>query len=173
MDIMKKTVLALILGIALLAAFGTEAKAQIPKEGTISCVTGFSGTAKILPMGQEDIGMTYELMGAIISDTDADPYHDTSFRCLGTLHAVKGEFNDDRGFCVSIRPDGDKIFWTFKGAGKVGPGGVNKGTFTIVGGTGKMTGIQGSTEYTVMGVRPAAEGTFQDYMRCKGWYKLP
>ena len=42
---MKKTVLMLILGIVLLAVFGPEAKAQVPKEGTTSFTCYFSGTA--------------------------------------------------------------------------------------------------------------------------------
>ena len=168
---MKKTVLALILGIALLAAFGTEAKAQIPKEGTISFVTSFSGTGKRLQIGQEDFQSVYEVTGANITDTDEDLLHNTSYHCLGALHVVKGEFNDSRGFCVLIRPDGDKIFSSYKEVGKLG--GIIKGTNTFIGGTGKMTGIQGSFEYTATDVRPAAEGTFQGYNRVKGQYKLP
>ena len=168
---MKKTVLALILSIALLAAFRPEVQAQILKEGTISSVTSFSGTAKRLQIGQEDFQSVYEVTGANITDTDEDLLHNTSYRCLGALHVAKGEFNDSRGFCVLIRPDGDKIFSSYKEVGKLG--GIIKGTNTFIGGTGKMTGIHGSFEYTATDVRPAAEGTFQGYMKCKGWYKLP
>ena len=168
---MKKTVLVLILCIVLLAVFGPEAKAQVPKEGTTSFTCAFSGTPKVLPMGQESVQITYEFMGVIIGDTPEDFFHNASNRCLGALHAVKGEFNDESGFCVMTRPDGDQIFWTYKDAGQLG--GIAKGTFTIVGGTGKLVGIQGSTEYTGYPVRPAAEGTFQGYIRNKGQYKLP
>ncbi len=168
---MKKTVLVLILGIALLAVFGTEAKAQIPKEGTISITTSFSGTVKVLRMGQERVQVTYELMGVQIGDTPEDLFHNASIRCLGALHAVKGEYKDDNCFCVSTRPDGDQIFSTYKGAGKLG--GMYKGTLTIFGGTGKLVGIEGSVECTGTGLRPAAEGTAQLYDRDKGHYKLP
>ena len=58
---MKKTVLVLILGIVLLAVFGTETKAQIPKEGATSFTCAYSGTFKALSMGQERVQMTYEL----------------------------------------------------------------------------------------------------------------
>jgi hypothetical protein len=168
---MKKTVLVLILGIVLLAVFGPDAKAQIPKEGTISTTSSYSCTNKVLLMGQESVQITYECMGVIIGDTPEDLFHNASIRCLGALHAVKGEFNDDSCFCVSIRPDGDQIFLTFKGAGKLG--GTYKETFTIVGGTGKSVGIQGSGECTGIFLRPAAEGTAQIYERDKGHYKLP
>ena len=67
---MKKAVLALILGISLLVAFGMEAKAQIPKEGTISNTWAYSGTFKVLPMGQERLQMTYEVMALPLSWTD-------------------------------------------------------------------------------------------------------
>lgn len=167
---MKRTVLVLILGIVLLAVFGLEAKAQIPKEASTSFNMVYSGTFKVLPMGQERVQMTSEIMGAIIGNTPEDLFHNASFRCLGALHAVKGEYNES-GLCVATRPDGDQIFWTWKGTGKLGSG--SKGTATIVGGTGKLVGIEGSTEYTVNPVRPAAEGTFQGYVRHKGHYKLP
>ena len=168
---MKKTVLVLILGIVLLAVFGTEAKAQIPKEGTTSETWAWSGTFKALPMGQERVEMTFELMGVVIADTSEDLYHNSSFRCLGALHAVKGETNDS-GFCVHTRPDGDQAFLTYKATGKLGVSG-GKGTWTYVGGTGKVAGIQGTAEYTNFLVRPAAEGTFQGYSRAKVHYKRP
>ena len=168
---MKKTVLVLILGIVLLAVFGPDAEAQVPKEGTTSFTCALSGTFKVLPMGQERIQMTYELMGVIIGDTREDINHNTSIRCLGGLHAVNGEYKDDSGFCVVTRPDGDQTFVTYKAAGKLG--GMSKGTSTVVGGTGKLVGIQGSTEYTGIPVRPAADGTFQGYFRHKNQYKLP
>ena len=168
---MKKTILALILSIALLAAFGTEVKAQIPKEGTGSQTWAWSGTFKALPMGQERVEMTYDVMGAVIADTSEDLFHNSSFRCIGALHAVKAEYIET-GFCVSTRPDGDQVFFTFKDIGKLGVG-VTKGTWTIVGGTGKLAGIQGEGEYTCTDVRPAAEGTFQGYCPDKVHYKLP
>jgi hypothetical protein len=167
----KKTVLVLILGIVMLSVFGPETQAQIPKEGTTSFTGAYSGTLKALPMGQESVQITYECMGVIIGDTPEDPNHNSSNRCLGAFHAVKGEYKDDSGFCVQTLPDGDQIFIAYKSAGKLGRG--YKGTYTVVGGTGKWVGIQGSGEFTGTEVRPAAEGTFQIYERVKGHYKLP
>jgi hypothetical protein len=168
---MKKTVLVLIMGIVLLAVFGPDAKAQVPKEGTISETCSYSGTAKALPMGQERLQITYESMGVSLSDTGKGILHNASFRCLGAFHAVKGEYNDGSTSCVMIRPDGDQVFLTMKSYGKLGGG--SKGTLTIVGGTGKLVGIQGSAEITTVDLRPAAEGTFQGYNKWKGQYNLP
>jgi hypothetical protein len=168
---MKKVILILVLGLILMVAFGPDAKAQIPKEGTISDTWAFTGTFKALPMGQERLQMTYEVMGVIIGDTTEDLLHDASFRCLGTRHLVKGEYNDENGFCVCTRLDGDQMFLTYKGAGKMGV--WSKETQTIVGGTGKLAGIQGNAEYTRFRIRPVVEGTFQGYQKGKGQYKLP
>ena len=167
---MKRNITKLAVFVIILVAFGMEAEAQIPKEGTGSGTTAYNVTFKALPMGQERVQMTYESMGVIIGDTSNDLLHNASLRCLGALHAVKGEYNNS-GFCVATRPDGDQIFWTYKSTGKLG-GGAN-GSTTTVGGTGKMAGIQGNSEYTEFFVRPAAEGTVQAYNRWKSQYKLP
>jgi hypothetical protein len=167
---MKGNIKKMAVLVIILVAFGTEAKAQIPKEGTSSCTNSYSGTFKALPMGQERVQMTYESMGVTICDSGENLFHNASFRCLGALHAVKGEYNNS-GFCVATRPDGDQIFSTYKSVGKLGGGA--KGIFTIVGDTGKLTGIEGNSEYTEFFMRPAAEGTFQAYNRAKGQYKLP
>jgi len=165
-----KAIASLILILVAMVVLTTGANAQIPKEGATSGTCAYSGTFKALPMGQERVQMTYESMGVLIGDTSNDLLHNASLRCLGALHAVKGEYNNS-GFCVATRPDGDQIFWTYKSIGKLGGGA--KGSTTTVGGTGKMTGIQGNSEYTEFFVRPAAEGTVQAYNRWKGQYKLP
>jgi len=157
--------------LVLVIAFTATVEAQIPKEGNFSFTSAYSGTFKVLAMGQERVQMTYEFMGANIGDTPNDLYQNTSFRCLGASHAVKGEDIDASTFCVSTRPDGDQIFSIYKTTHKMGAG--YKGTFTFVGGTGKLVGIQGGGEITGISVRPAAEGTFQEHARQKGQYKLP
>ncbi len=168
---MKKAITSFILSLVVLVAFGMKANAQVPKEGAISETCAYSGTAKVLPMGQERIQITWESMGVSLSDTGKGLLHNSSFRCLGAFNAVKGEYNDGSASCVMIRPDGDQIFLTMKATGKLGGG--SRGTLTIVGGTGKLVGIQGSAEFTTFDLQPAAEGTFQGYNRWKGQYKLP
>jgi hypothetical protein len=167
---MKKMTFALLFGLIVLVAF-SSAQAQIPKEGTETGLCGYSGTFKTVAMGQERVYMTYELFGVVISDTGEGIHHNTSLRCVGSLHAIKGVYEDSNGFCVRTRPDGDQVFFTIKSSGTLGRGG--KGPYTLVGGTGKMAGIQGSGEVIDFPLRPAAEGTFQGYNRFKGQYKLP
>ena len=167
---MKKNVKIIIVFVIFLFAFGMEAMGQVAKEGTTSGTMTYSGTPKVLPMGQERLQMTYESFGVHIGDTPEDIFHNASVRCLGSLHAVKGEYTNN-GFCVATRPDGDKIFYTIQSKGKLG--GAAKGSTLTVGGTGKMTGAQGNSEYTDFPLRPAAEGTFQGFTKWKGQYKLP
>jgi hypothetical protein len=168
---MKKTILVVVSSMVLLIAFGMEAMAQTPKEGTTSFTSVYSGTSKMLAMGQERVQMTLEFLGGSIGNTTDDFSHNASFRCIGTFHAVKGEYKDSRAFCVATRPDGDQIFSIYNSTGKLGSG--YKGTYTVVGGTGKMAGIQGSGEYMGFDLRPAAEGSFQGYTIQKGRYRLP
>ena len=52
-------------------------------------------------------------------------------------------------------------------------GGISKGTSTITGGTGKLAGITGTSEWTRHGVRPAMEGTVQTITRGKITCELP
>jgi hypothetical protein len=170
----KSTII--VLGVFIIATFflvgiGSEIKAQTPKEGTTSFKSVYSGTYKSLAMGQELVHMTYEFTGGSIGDTPNDFTHNASFRCIGAFHANKGEYKDERAFCVATRPDGDQIFSVYKSSGKLGSG--NKGTYTLVGGTGKMAGIQGSGEYNSFELRPQAEGSFQGISIQKGQYKLP
>ena len=112
----------LVLAIILLAVFGPDAKAQGPKGGFHFIHESLRGTFKALPMGQERLQMTYEIMGVMIGDTPEDLLHNASLRCVGAFHAVNGEYTDDSGFCVATRPDGDKIFATYKTVGKIGRG---------------------------------------------------
>ena len=168
---MKKMIFAMMLSLFLLIAFGSAAQAQIPKEGTISYQCGYSGTLKALSMGQERRQIIYEFMGVLISDTGEGFVHNASMRCVGSLHLVKGVWEDGSGSCAFTRPDGDQWFIIYKDAGQAGRS--SKGTGTIVGGTGKVSGIQGSTEFTSTSARPAAEGTFQQSAREKISYKLP
>lgn len=168
---MNKMTLALTLGLILLIAFGSDAQAQMAKEGNLSFTMGYTITFKDIG-GQEIRVRTYELLGATTSDSGEGPLHNSSVRCVGALRVVKGSIDDESGLCVYTQPDGDQIFMTYKGTkGKVGV--TARGTGTFVGGTGKMNGMDGSCEWLRVMLRPAAEGTGQGYNRVKGNYKLP
>lgn len=169
---MRRVILVLAVGLVSSKASAAETPAApIPKEGTTSGLVALAGTVKVVQFGKDRLQLTYEVMGVSISDTGGGIFHNASVRCLGGFHAVNGAFDDESGSCVYTLPDGDQVFSTHKVTGKLGVGA--KGTYTLVGGTGKMAGITGGGEFTRTTVRPAADGTSQSYTRSKGKYKLP
>ncbi len=168
---MKKIILASVLSLALLVTFGLDAKAEPAKEGAYTFTAMYSGTIKVLAMGEERVQMTYDLMGVHVSDTGEGLLHNSSFRGLGALHAVKGTLEYSRGLLVFNLPDGDQAFIIYEGTGKLGA--PLKYTSTFVGGTGKLSGIEGGIEWTSYSVRPAAEGTLQGVAKGEVHWKLP
>ena len=165
---MRKAILAVAVGVVSLMAHAADAPAPIPKEGSFSGVNVLSGTVKFMALGKDRAQLSYDVMGV---STSEGLLHNASMRCVGGMHVVNGAYDDESGSCVYTRPDGDQVFTTHKAAGKVGV--AAKGTFTIVGGTGKMAGITGGGEFTRYNVRPAAEGTSQSVTHGAGKYKLP
>ncbi len=168
---MRKGILVLAVAMASLVALAADAAPPVPREDSISYVNVLSGTVKVLMLGKERGQVSYEIMGVATSPTGEGLLHNSSVRCMGGFHIIKGEWDDSSGSCVYTRPDGDQVFATYKDAGKQGA--PVKGTITFVGGTGKMAGISGGGEFTRTSVRPAAEGTLQSVSRYTAKYKLP
>jgi predicted amidohydrolase len=96
--------------------------------------------------------------------------NNSSCHCLGSLHAIKGVFDNDSGFIACTTPTGDKAFATYKRSGKLGA--PTKGTIKFVGGTGKLTGIKGKGTFTST-VRSVAEGTIRTDTLISMHWKLP
>jgi hypothetical protein len=150
---------------------GAPAAVQLPREGTYAFTLRHAGTVKVLRMGEERWQVTYEMSGVSLSDGGGGPLHRASVRCLGALHAIRGIYDDDHGFCVHVRPDGDQAFTTYRGAGTSGEGGA--GIFTFVGGTGKLKGLTGGGEYSGTSPHSSSAGSFHGYSKAKASWKLP
>jgi hypothetical protein len=146
--------------------------APIPREGSSTILGMGSATSKALPLGKDRVQLSWEYLGAQTA-LDGVPLTDNATsRCVGSLRAFNGEYEEFTNACVFTRPDGDQLFWTEREVtGRMGSG--SKGTGQFVGGTGKLAGITGRGEWTRVIVRPAAEGTFQTVARIKVTYKLP
>lgn len=168
---MRKGILVLAVGLVSLLAVAADAPPPIPKEGSISFVNVLSGNVVRMALGKDRLQLSYDIMGVSTSPTGEGLLHNASVRCVGGLHIVNGAWDDASGSCIYTRPDGDQVFAIYKDAGKVGV--PIKGTFTFVGGTGKMAGITGGGEFTRVSVRPAAEGTLQSAARYTAKYELP
>jgi hypothetical protein len=173
---MKKLITALFVGCVFAVVFGPEANAQIAKEGSYTGMVFFSGTFKTIAMEKERVQMSYEVNGISKGQDENSPLYNATINCLGSLHAIKGAYENDSGFCAYTRPDGDQIFMTYEAKGKLGvtDGGVSaNGTAKIVGGTGKFAGMQGSGEFERHSLRATAPGTFNTFNVVKGSYKIP
>jgi hypothetical protein len=168
---MGKALALLAGGLLSWTAVAAEPPASIPKEGTTIGTAAFVGTMKGLPLGKDKVQVSYDVTGVVVSDTGEGLLHGSSVRCIGGMFVVGGAFDDETNSCVYTRPDGDQIFTRSKVSGKQGE--AARGSFTIVGGTGKLAGITGSGEFTRTSVRPLAEGGSLSYARSKSHYKLP
>jgi hypothetical protein len=170
---MIKVSTALILALLLLVTAGPVIGAEMAKEGSGEGRNVYTGTFKVIPMANERVQMNYEVFGLVADSDSGSPLHNATFHCLGALHAVKGLYDNDFGFCSYTRPDGDMVYLTYEATGMLGGKG-GKGTVTLVGGTGKYAGIQGSGEFDRLpGFRPAAKGTFQGINKSKLNWKIP
>ncbi len=149
---------------------GTVFSEEIIKEGSFSSKIYSSGTSKVMAMGEERLQMNYEGAGVFVDDTGKSFIHLSAVYSMGTLHAVKGVF-EETGFMVFTPPDGDKLYTTFKGSGTLGK--TAKGTWTYTGGTGKYAGVEGSGEYNRYSLQYATEGVWTNMNLSKGNYKLP
>lgn len=167
---MRKVILVLAAGLSTASTAVPQESQPVPKEGTFSGTGIGTLTIKVLPQGKERLATTWEFLGAIVSDDPRSLTHNSSVRCLGSVHIVNGAYEEFTNACTFTRPDGDQVFTIEKGTGKIG---MSSGTSSIVGGTGKLVGIRGGYEWTRYNVRPAADGTLQSVTKAKGSYKLP
>jgi hypothetical protein len=125
-------------------------------KGSGSGKTFFSVHYTMLPMGEEVVQANYEANGVSQTEKEDNIFHNASVYVVGGLLAMKGTYENDSGVMCFTRPDGDQIFCTYKCAGQVAKSG--KGTYTIVGGTGKLVGIQGEGDFTRFMLSPTPKG---------------
>ena len=168
---MIKKSMVLILTLLLLAIAGPVVCEEMAREGSSSGRVYWIGTFDALPMAKECVQMNYEGHGVQVSDTEKGLLHHATGHVVGGMLAVKGVYENDSGLISYTRPDGDKIFLTFKCSGTLGKSG--KGTSTFVGGTGKFVGITGTVEFTRHSLRAPAKGVFTSFAVLKSSWKLP
>ena len=150
--------------------FTSSAIAEMAKEGSHSGKNYSTGSSKVIATEAELLHMTHEGSGIYVSDTEEGFLNNASIYFLGTLHSVKGVF-EESGFMVFALPDGDKVYATWKGTGNLGKDA--KGTITYVGGTGKYAGITGGDEYTRTGLQRASKKVWAAITTHTGNWKLP
>ena len=126
--------------------FGTVVMAaDLPKEGTDSFTNFWTGTtyATIQQGGRRSF--TWEIDGVSRNDAGSPMFNLFGMRCIGLVEVLSKDTWNDRGTCTYTDKDGDNIFTPFNGNSN-GKGG-ERGTYEVIGGTGKFAGITGSGEY--------------------------
>jgi len=169
---MRKILVASIVVLALVIAYAPGASAEMAKEGSGASELAYHGIFKMLSMGRGLVQMNYEVFGVNTGASPESPLYMTTSHCLGSFYAVKGVYEDDFGFCVYVRPDGDKVFMTYEAKGVLGEKG-GKGKFTFVGGTGKCEGITGGGEFDRLpGFQSGVKGNFYGMNKGKAHWKI-
>lgn len=157
--------------ISVSAILVTFAQAEMAKEGSGEYRSSKTTTFNVLSMENERVQMNIEQVGVVVSAPENSPLYNASFRCIGTLHAIKGKHKGS-GFLVYSNPNNDKIYATFEAEGVMGV--TNKAKLTFVGGTGACTGIQGTLELTGnSGIKSSKKGTAFGISEGKFNWKIP
>ena len=152
---MKKTLAVLILAPLLLVSAGFVFGAETVKVGSDIASIGFAFTSQVLAQGKEYLQMNYDARGVVITEDEGSPLYLSSVQCVGSLKSIKGVYKEI-GLCTYTCPNGDQIYTSYEGAGKLGQGAI--GLTTFVGGTEKCIGITGGGEWTRTRLRGPAKG---------------
>jgi hypothetical protein len=167
---MKRIIVISILAFMFTLFFIPISNAEMAKEGAGQNKLFYSLQLTMLPMGDEIVQVNYEGYGVSHNETGESTFNNASIHFMGSFLAIKGVYENDSGLMCFTRPDGDQIFTTYKAAGQVGK--EAKGTYTIVGGTGKFAGIQGQGEFVNVTLRPIAKGVGAGLTVSEGRWKI-
>ncbi len=160
---LRRTVAATGLTLALFAASVTGALAEdLPKQGTYSTTWAFSGPYTVVQVGEDDWAWMSNFSILYRNDAGTGIFHNMTSDCIGLGHGEEGN-----GYCAWVDAEGNKIFSAWKDLG----GG--KGATTLLGGTGKYAGLQGSEEYDFVFFPDNPDGRFHGWGHTKGSYTLP
>ena len=168
---MIRTTMAFLLALLFLTFAGTAIGADFAKEGSGEYRSAKSSESTILPMGKERLQMNFEQIGVVVSAPEKSPFHNATFRVLGTLHGIKGKW-EATSFVEFTCTNGDKIYATSEAQGVMGS--PSSSSLKFVGGTGACTGIEGSLEIKgIPGIKPAKKGVWQGISVGKVTWKIP
>jgi len=168
---MVKKSMTFLFALLLLISAGTVFGAEFAKEGSGEYRSGKTATFTFIPMGKERGQMNFEEVGVVVSAPKDSPFHNASFRDVGTSHVIKGKYKVS-GMVEFTCTNNDKIYATFEGKGVMrGPSSSN---LKIVGGTGTCTGIGGTLKIkNTPGIKPAKKGTYQGISVGTVAWKIP
>jgi len=168
---MLKKSMTFLLALLFLISTGTVFGAEFAKEGSGEYRSGKAATFTFIPMGKERGQMNFEEVGVVVSAPKDSPFHNASFRDVGTLHAIKGKWKGS-GMVEFTCTNGDKIYSHFESKGVMR--GPSSSILKIVGGTGTCTGIEGTLKIkNTPGIKPVKKGTYQGISVGTVTWKIP
>ena len=139
---MRKTLVALAIGLSFAASCTAAGAQQLPKSGSIGWHTGWKLVAEALTVADKHVQGHGTVVGTTFNDKGSGPLHLGPADCFFTFFVIDGK-GENLGYCAFGDADGDRIFTQF--TGKLGlPNGYDEGINVISGGTGKYAGITGS-----------------------------
>jgi hypothetical protein len=154
----------------LLTTAGFVFGAEMAKEGSSKGITYYTATSQVHAQGKENVVLNYEARGVSGSVDETSPFFMTSGICVGSVKGIKGVLKES-GLCTYTRPDGDQIYMSYEADGKMGA--PMKGTFTLVGGTGKCTGMTGNGEFVRTSLKSPAKGISASFSKSTVSWKIP
>ena len=167
---MKKALMMLILAGFLLATAGFVFGAEMAKEGSDTGKTGFTVTFQVLAQGKAYLQINYDARGVPMVENEASPFYGSSVQCIGSMKGIKGEIKEI-GLCTYTRLDGDQIYASYEGTGKMGEG--VKGSMAFVGGTGKCANLTGSLEWVRISLKGPSEKVHSSISKFSYNWKIP
>jgi hypothetical protein len=132
---------AIIAGLCLMSAPAGSAESPIPRTGSAKLAAyAVCHSLGIIDMGAVGQQASTDCVG-IVRSKDADKTFDNlAIHCLEETRA-RGSNYAFTGTCIETDADGDKIFLGYEGP--------ESGLITLIGGTGKYAGLEGSGKWTV------------------------
>ncbi|GEP62219.1 hypothetical protein [Reyranella soli] len=131
----------------------------------------YQGTLKSVSMGQDLVQWIAESTVGLVSDKPKSFGDRVTGRCIGCGRTAKGKVEFEYGTCELADLVGEKFYTTLSLVS------ANAGTVatkqTIVGGTGKYTGVTGGWDVVRRSHRGPPEGVVVGSTKLTGTYKLP
>ena len=114
------------------------------EQGEIRATAPWEGDGYTFPIGNDRLYMVAVFTGTIFVEDGKGALHTGSIVCPATVEGdLKTMTKTGQGHCIITNDDGDRIYADYKCTGDFE---ACRGPFTLVGGTGKFTGITGEGE---------------------------
>jgi hypothetical protein len=135
----------IVLSILMIAFSGIPAKAE---EGTVTAMSAWQGRGQVFKVGEHEALFVGGFGGIMFLEDRKGVLDAAKIICPGTMEinledgSQKGE-----GRCIITSREGDRVFakWNCEGVHLQGC----EGKFNLTGGTGKLEGITGESDFTI------------------------